>query len=67
VQRSKEAVVHLMARRVLDRTGLLARLEAPSAPVPGDAPGEPQASPRLRTGGRHPRDIRLLPGSRDFH
>ncbi|MBS0255748.1 MAG: error-prone DNA polymerase, partial [Proteobacteria bacterium] len=53
-QRSPEGVVHLMARRVRDRSALLARI--------GAAPGD---QPPLRAG--HPRDVRILPPSRDFH
>jgi error-prone DNA polymerase len=54
VQHSKENVVHLMAARVHDRTAMLAHLE--------DMPGTPRTQ-----AGRHPRDVRLLPQSRDFH
>ncbi len=57
VQRSKEGVVHLMARRVIDRTALLAtRLPAG---VEDHAPHPPRAN--------HPRNVRILPASRDFH
>jgi error-prone DNA polymerase len=59
VQRSKEDVVHLMARRVIDRTALLAGLDTAS--------DGPPPAPQPQTGGRHPRDVRLLPNSRDFH
>ena len=55
VQRSREGVVHLMATRIIDRTAMLDGL--------GDG-----AVPRaqvLRHG--HPRDVRILPKSRDFH
>ena len=58
VQRSKEGVVHLMARRVFDHSALLARLVDPE----GGA-GVPRAS-SPRSG--HPRRARILPGSRDF-
>ena len=55
VQRSKEGVVHLMAKRVIDRSALLARLD--------DAlPVDPEISMA-----RHPRNVRVLPKSRDFH
>ncbi len=54
VQKSREGVVHLMASKITDRSDELARLsEAAAAPV------------RSRRG--HPRDVRILPGSRDFH
>lgn len=63
VQRSKEGVVHLMASRVFDRTDLLRRLadEAPQPPLcRPDEVARPVQS-------RHPRDVRILPRSRDFH
>jgi len=57
IERSPENVIHLMAKHITDRSDLLERLN-------GD----------IRTGGpeavlmhRHPRDVRILPGSRDFH
>jgi len=56
VQRSKEGVVHLMAARVHDASEMLAQLQedgAPPVPDPGMA--------------RHPRQVRVLPRSRDFH
>jgi error-prone DNA polymerase len=57
VQRSKEGVVHLMARRVVDRSALLARLTDPA--TPGQTPPPVRAN--------HPRKVRILPASRDFH
>lgn len=66
VQRSPENVIHLMATRVTDRTEELARLsdgyEPSIALSHADEFQHPQAS---RT--RHPRNVRILPGSRDFH
>ncbi|ODU22910.1 MAG: error-prone DNA polymerase [Sphingomonas sp. SCN 67-18] len=56
VQRSPEDVVHLMASRVEDMTGLLDGL--------ADAPCAPAASP---ASSGHPRNVRVLPKSRDFH
>ncbi|BAV65374.1 error-prone DNA polymerase [Sphingobium cloacae] len=55
VQRSKEGVVHLMASRVHDRTAELDRLTSGHS-----------AQPRARASS-HPRNVRILPGSRDFH
>ena len=55
VQRSKEGVVHLMATRIVDRTAMLDVLgddAVPHAPLP-----RPD----------HPRNVRILPKSRDFH
>ena len=56
VQRSKEGVVHLMAHTVIDRTTELAQLsQMPTTdPLPQAARG-------------HPRNVRVLPKSRDFH
>ncbi|MGQ3283290.1 error-prone DNA polymerase [Bosea sp. (in: a-proteobacteria)] len=66
VQKSPEGVVHLMAQRVVDRTADLSSLsESHSATITltrADEFKHPQA-PR----GRHPRDVRILPKSRDFH
>jgi len=55
IQRSAEDVVHLMAVRVIDRSALLERL--------GD--GVEADPPPIRAG--HPRNVRILPRSRDFH
>ncbi|MCI4591321.1 error-prone DNA polymerase [Sphingobium sp. BYY-5] len=57
VQRSKEGVVHLMATRVQDRTAELDRLTQAETR---------DARPHARSAS-HPRNVRILPGSRDFH
>ena len=68
IQRSKEGVVHLMVARVHDATHLLGELAAGELCEPemarGDAIKHPQPSPNP---GRHPRNVRILPRSRDFH
>ena len=66
VQKSPEGVVHLMATRIVERTGELERLWAdPRAdPAPRPAGADAAAAPPQA---RHPRDVRLLPKSRDFH
>ncbi|MEP9352205.1 error-prone DNA polymerase [Xanthobacter sp. KR7-65] len=65
VQKSREGVVHLMAQRLFDRTGdldLLSRVRRPQMDVArADEFAHPQ-HPR-----KHPRDVRVLPKSRDFH
>ncbi|MBS7585879.1 error-prone DNA polymerase [Ancylobacter defluvii] len=74
VQKSKDGVVHLMGERILDRTAELARLfEAPRGragpdvnPGSGEPPEEHVLGGRNSTRG-HPRNVRLLPKSRDFH
>ncbi|HKD21963.1 MAG TPA: hypothetical protein VKB71_08100, partial [Rhizomicrobium sp.] len=57
LQRSPEGVVHLMAERILDRTHELDRLSEDEAP-PARAADEMH---------RHPRNVRAVPKSRDFH
>ena len=65
IQRSTEGVIHLMARRIHDRTSLLRRLSdaEPAAASPDPAYSPPAAG---RHHG-HPRNVRILPKSRDFH
>jgi error-prone DNA polymerase len=61
VQRSKEGVVHVMASRIIDRTEMLDRLSGLHEP------GLPLSGADDAGTGRHPRNMRLLPRSRDFH
>jgi error-prone DNA polymerase len=65
IQRSKEAVVHLMARRIIDRTIMLDRLDATPPADEADAPADRRSQPARHRG--HPRTVRVLPRSRDFH
>jgi error-prone DNA polymerase len=71
VQRSPEGVVHLMATRVHDRTGYLSRLSDTHDPNPllsrADEFLHPQAPRHAEARGSHPRNVRILPKSRDFH
>lgn len=70
-QRSPEGVVHLVARRLVDRSDLLLALDG------GDLPATLARADEIRRPGRdlpategsrrHPRDVRILPKSRDFH
>jgi len=82
IQASPEGVVHLVAERLIDRSfemarlseGLVARPALPPGaelyeplsyePLNGDRRDHPDA-PAQRL--RHPRDVRILPPSRDFH
>jgi error-prone DNA polymerase len=76
VQKSAEGVVHLMALTVTDRTSELARLSDTHDTEPplarADEVIRPQ-EPRGPEGGTgyirasHPRQVRVLPKSRDFH
>ena len=66
VQKSEEGVTHLMATRIIDRTRLLDTITggAPRGALNHAAVGPPNsADPRHG----HPRDVRILPRSRDFH
>ncbi len=69
VQRSKEGVVHLMAHTVIDRTVDLAQLSQTHDASPALAHGdEVRRNPRPQASrGTHPRNVRILPKSRDFH
>ena len=83
VQKSPEGVVHLMGAHVADRTAELSRLsEEHSAKLDlsrADVFTHPQYGPQgsgnrrppsespAARGIRHPRDVRILPASRDFH
>jgi error-prone DNA polymerase len=75
LQRSREGVIHVMASRIMDRTAVLGGLSElhDANPLLSRAdeflhPQHPRGrdEPPPRTGG-HPRNVRLLPKSRDFH
>lgn len=61
VQRSPEGVIHLVAERIFDRTDELDRLSEDDAPAPSF---RSQVAASLH---RHPRNLRVVPKSRDFH
>lgn len=52
-----EGVTHLVVEELEDWTPMLGHLSPDAAPGSAHAPAR----------GRHPRDVRVLPGSRDFH
>ncbi|CAM5195843.1 Error-prone DNA polymerase OS=Bosea thiooxidans OX=53254 GN=dnaE2 PE=3 SV=1 [Bosea thiooxidans] len=65
VQKSVEGVVHLMAQRITDRSiDLLSLSDTHRAEVP--MPVDELKNPPLPRH-RHPRNVRILPKSRDFH
>ena len=69
IQHSKESVVHLMASRIIDRSAMLRALDDHTQDMAtltsaGDEIHRPQVPRELR---KHPRDVRILPKSRDFH
>jgi error-prone DNA polymerase len=69
VQKSPEGVSHLMAVRIYDRTSELHRLSETHATAIELAPADeflnPPVYPHSSRG--HPRSVRVLPTSRDFH
>ncbi|MFL6760167.1 error-prone DNA polymerase [Sphingomonas sp.] len=66
VQRDPDSeVIHVVARRLEDHSHMLRHLSdeaLPSALSNGDAPGAMRPPPS-----RHPRDVEIIPKSRDFH
>ncbi|MBV9572281.1 MAG: error-prone DNA polymerase [Alphaproteobacteria bacterium] len=69
IQRSEEGIVHLIAERFSDRTTMLDQLSDQDVRTP---PGrlEDISFPRIDSRApmaRHPRNVRVLPRSRDFH
>jgi error-prone DNA polymerase len=67
IQRSPEGVVHLVAQRLHDRSGELSRLsEAPVPKFPLSRADEITHPQHERTA-NHPRNVRIVPKSRDFH
>ena len=67
VQRSKEGVVHLMASRVHDRTAELSRLSDTHKPQITLSRADEFLHPQHPRTSSHPRNVRILPKSRDFH
>ncbi len=61
VEKSAEGVVHLMAQRLHDRSAELNRLSPDHDPVLQLSGADAFVHPQ------HPRNLRILPGSRDFH
>jgi len=61
VEKSPEGVVHLMAQRLFDRSAELNGLSSDHEPVIELSGADEFAHPQ------HPRNLRILPGSRDFH
>ena len=66
VQKSPENVVHLMAQRIIDRSADLNRLSDAHRPEIVLSRADEFMHPQHPRGG-HPRNVRILPKSRDFH
>lgn len=71
VQRSKEGVIHLMATRIVDRTAMLDALGDGGSVRPELSHADEALHPQMPRGYAaqhgHPRNVRILPKSRDFH
>ena len=75
LQRSKEGVAHLMGSRVSDRSAELDRLSEDYRPIEPELtsadeiknPKYPRSMGNQPGMHRHPRNVRVLPKSRDFH
>nr|WP_294850348.1 error-prone DNA polymerase [uncultured Sphingomonas sp.] len=67
IQKSKEGVVHLMASRIIDRTEMLDHLSDPKGVKTSISPGDEIHHPHRHRSHGHPRNVRILPKSRDFH
>jgi error-prone DNA polymerase len=67
IQRAPEAkkVIHILARRLIDRSADLHALAEPELAF-GATPTADDGPVRLQNG-RHPRNVRIMPPSRDFH
>jgi error-prone DNA polymerase len=66
IQRSKEGVMHVIARRVFDRSSLLNQLTDDRKFQPPMSHADGPKNPTYERHG-HPRNVRVLPKSRDFH
>lgn len=66
VQKSPEGVTHLMAQRVVDRTADLLSLSDTHRTERASTLTDELLPPQIPRG-RHPRNVRILPKSRDFH
>ena len=67
LQRSPEGVIHLMATLVTDRSAELDRLSDTHVANPPSAHGDEDLHPGYSRNHGHPRNVRVLPRSRDFH
>jgi error-prone DNA polymerase len=67
IQKSSEGVVHLMADRVIDRTAMLDRVADQQHLLRQTSRGDEIHHPQRSRAHGHPRDVRILPRSRDFH
>ncbi len=67
IQKSPEGIIHLVADRLVDRTGDLAQLSEDRKPNLPLSRADEFAHPQNPRGPAHPRNVRIIPKSRDFH
>ena len=68
IQKSPEGIVHLVAKRLVDRTDDLDHLAEDRRPRLDPSRADEFAHPsRPSHPGSHPRNVRIIPKSRDFH
>lgn len=67
VQKSPEGVVHLMAERIIDRSEELKHLSDTHKTEPVVGRADEALHPQYPRISGHPRNVRILPKSRDFH
>jgi error-prone DNA polymerase len=69
IQRSEDGVVHLVAQRIHDRSEEIERLSEDEFRPQQHADDilYPRVDSRARASHGHPRNVRVLPKSRDFH
>jgi len=67
LQRSPEGVVHLMASHIHDRSAELGRLSDTHDSTPETTRGDEELHPDYPRTHGHPRSVRVMPRSRDFH
>ncbi|MDH7797749.1 MULTISPECIES: error-prone DNA polymerase [unclassified Beijerinckia] len=67
VQKSPEGVIHLMTERLIDRTVDLNRLSEDHETKPVLSPADEFVHPQPLRRPHHPRNVRIIPKSRDFH
>ncbi|MDT2020202.1 error-prone DNA polymerase [Methylocella sp. CPCC 101449] len=67
VQKSVEGVIHLMTERLIDCTAELNRLSEDHETKPVLSPADEFVHPQPPRRPHHPRNVRIIPKSRDFH
>jgi error-prone DNA polymerase len=67
IQKSPEGVVHLVASRIYDRTSELIRLSDRPPPTFPLSRADEVLRPQHPRTSNHPRNVRIIPKSRDFH